>query len=304
MTVAYLAKKGYIDEITKHLSHGYQIYDHLIVTDDEYFPLPWVKNVVFEPEVKSFSSINEAAKFLLSVHKNWAYYATSAGRRGALIAEKLPNFIKKPIHFMERESLNPMGFYTLLDQNTLLYSKNTRSPFPLGKTHLEEFPNDPPSRAYLKIIEAFYTMGERPTKGDLCIEIGASPGGWTWVAEKLAGEVHTFDRAPLGYNHASHVIHSQANAFTLDPSIFYEKNIAAKEFEKVWLISDIICYPEMQLEFVKKWIDSGYIDRIVATIKFQGEFSKSIIKEFLKVENSEIYHLFHNKHELTFFWKR
>jgi len=36
-------------------------------------------------------------------------------------------------------------------------------------------------------------------------------------------------------------------------------------------------------------------------LKFQGEVDLNIIKEFEKIEGSQVLHLFHNKHELTWF---
>ena len=55
----------------------------------------------------------------------------------------------------------------------------------------------PPNRAYLKLWEALTLLGRRPGPGELCLDLGASPGGWTWVLAKLGARVIAVDKAPL-----------------------------------------------------------------------------------------------------------
>ncbi len=55
----------------------------------------------------------------------------------------------------------------------------------------------PPSRAYLKLWEALVRFGRWPAPGDRCLDLGASPGGWTWVLAKLGANVTAVDKAPL-----------------------------------------------------------------------------------------------------------
>jgi 23S rRNA (cytidine2498-2'-O)-methyltransferase len=67
-----------------------------------------------------------------------------------------------------------------------------------------------------------------------------------------------------------------------------------------WLFSDVICYPEKLLEFVRLWAASGKVRRMLCTIKFQGAADPAVIAEFQKL--GRVLHLHHNKHELT--WVR
>jgi integrase len=46
-----------------------------------------------------------------------------------------------------------------------------------------------PSRAYLKLWELFTLIGEHPRPGELCLDLGSSPGGWTWVLQRLGARV-------------------------------------------------------------------------------------------------------------------
>ena len=54
-----------------------------------------------------------------------------------------------------------------------------------------------PSRAYLKLWEAFTVLGIRPAPGDFCIDLGASPGGWTWVLQSLGARVLSIDKGSV-----------------------------------------------------------------------------------------------------------
>ena len=51
------------------------------------------------------------------------------------------------------------------------------------------------------------------------------------------------------------------------------------------------------------WIEADVTRRIVCTIKFQGEINLEAQDSFSAIPQSQIVHLFQNKHELTFMWK-
>ncbi len=71
-----------------------------------------------------------------------------------------------------------------------------------------------------------------------------------------------------------------------------------------WLFSDIIAYPTRLLALARRWIASGRAARIVMTIKFQGETDHDTADAFAAIPGGHVLHLWHNKHELTFFWQR
>jgi 23S rRNA (cytidine2498-2'-O)-methyltransferase len=64
----------------------------------------------------------------------------------------------------------------------------------------------------------------------------------------------------------------------------------------------VACYPDRLLELVERWIRSGRAQRIVATVKLQGSWNPHQTAGFLNLPGAKLVHLFHNKHELTFFW--
>jgi len=67
----------------------------------------------------------------------------------------------------------------------MLASPTKTSPFVDGACRSVELRTGPPSRAYLKFWEACTRLGARPEPGDTCIDLGASPGGWTWAMARL-----------------------------------------------------------------------------------------------------------------------
>ena len=69
-----------------------------------------------------------------------------------------------------------------------------------------------------------------------------------------------------------------------------------------WLLCDVACYPERLLQLITTWIESHRCLRIVATVKLQGTWEPAQTAALAAVPGSGLLHLFHNKHELTFFW--
>lgn len=292
---AYLAPVGYekqlLGEIEPTASYG-----RLYVTEKEpRHPVLWAQNIWHNPFIAPFDSISEAAHLLKGLQRNWVHYPHVEHRRGALIQEKLPYLSLKALKFPTQLPRQPLGSWTLLDKNTLLAAAHCSSPYPHGQMLFEECPHGPPSRAYLKLWEALTLLGTRPGPTSKCLEIGASPGGWTWVLAKLGAQVLAVDRSPLDPLVAAMPgIRFQAgNAFACLP-------------EKIgpvdWIFSDVACYPEKLLEWVHLWLQSGHSPHFVCTLKFQGTPSYAIAQEFLKIPGSQVLHLGYNKHELT--WMR
>ena len=104
------------------------------------------------------------------------------------------------------------------------------------------------------------------------------------------------DRAALDprVEEMANVTVRRENAFAIDP---------ACEGVVDWVFSDVIAYPARLLEMVQKWIESGRTKRIVCTLKFQGATDHEAAEAFAAIPGGRVWHLFHNKHELTFVWQ-
>jgi len=252
----------------------------------------WTANIWRDPERLAIASIADGAAQLRTRQRNWALYPHHLHRRASLIAEHLPHVSAKPLVFPAPAPQAPLGSWTLLDEGTILASADCTNPFPNGEARFVEDREGPPNRAYLKLWEALTLIGRRPGPGDLCLDLGASPGGWSWVLAKLGSRVIAVDKAPLAPSVTAMpgVEVRQASAFSIEPASLGPVD---------WLFSDVICYPTRLLSLVERWIATGLARNLVCTIKFQGATDHAAARRFAAIPNSRLLHLHHNKHELT-----
>ncbi len=257
----------------------------------------WALNIWTDPREMPVPSIGIAADSLRAIQRNWGYLPCDHNSRAGLITERLPRLRPRPLKFPCAAPIGHLGAWTMLGYDRMLVSPTQTSPFVNGEVSFEEDRTGPPSRAYLKLWEACMRLGAWPQPGEICLDLGASPGGWTWAIASLGARVTAVDRAPLDPEIAAMagVSVRQESAFGIDP---------ANEPALDWLFSDIIAYPQRLLDLVKTWIDSGRVRRIVCTLKFQGATDHASAEAFAALPGGRVLHLFHNKHELTFLWQR
>jgi 23S rRNA (cytidine2498-2'-O)-methyltransferase len=307
----YLAHKDFTNELVEELQNVREQHGRLIVADATNGQTVWAQDVWFEPEEIKFASINEAAKALKSIGKNWVLFSVACHRRAKLIQEKLPKYSGGRIEFpsglpwclpegkhlaMTSTHNHHFGCWSLIDEHTIIASTHTHKNAPCGIYEFVEDKKFPPNRAYLKLWEVFTSLNIAPKKGEVCLDLGSSPGGWTWVLQQLGAHVISVDKAPLNPKIAklSNIQFVQQSAFSLDP----------KHHEPVdWLFSDVICYPDRLYTFVKRWLDSGKCKNFVCTVKLQdrtnGTDTTDMTNRFRRIEGSKLLHLYHNKHEVT-----
>ncbi len=295
---AYLASEGLSEPLLKEIDGVIAVHDWLILSSKPFVNAHWAQNIWKNPVTLPIDSINDAAKKLKSIQPNWCLYSFTLHRRTQLIQRKLNSKKLKAQIFPSSLSKYPLGSCCLLDKNTLLASADCSSPFPNGEPSFIEDKNGPPNRAYLKLYEALALAGKTPVEGEFCIDVGGSPGGWAWVIQKCGAEVLSIDRSPLDekISNLKGVSFEKRDAFSLLPAEFIEKGQSVD-----WLFSDVICYPEKLYDWLSVWIDSGICKNFICTIKLKGEPETAIIKKFAAIPRSKVIHLFHNKHELTFF---
>ncbi len=296
MTTAYLAAEGFeaqlIDELALAGVRVRRRLHRLFVCDDPPVAAAWAANTWFDVETITVSSIGDAAKALRERQRSWAVYAPEHHGRAALVQAKLPHVSAKPLALGDTAPTAPLGSWTLLAPTVVLAAARCASPFPNGEPRFVEDRERPPSRAYLKLWEALVRIGRRPSVGDRCLDLGASPGGWTWLLAQFGADVLAVDKAPLDPTVAAlpGVTWRQGNAFGLDPAV---------DGPVDWLCSDVIAYPDRLLELVERWIEADAARTIVCTIKFQGPTDHDIVGRFATLPDAQVFHLHHNKHELT-----
>ena len=293
---AYLAPEGLVAELVRELGGAVAgSIDRLVIAHGSPRNAAWAANVWLEPRRLPIASIGDAVKQLKAIQRNWALLPLGHHRRAALIEEQLPKVSAKPLTFGEPAPTAALGSWTLLAPDMLLVSPSCSSPFKNGEPAFVEDKEGPPNRAYLNLWETFTLLGVAPGPGEICLDLGASPGGWSWVLQKLGVKVIAVDKAPLDPKIASlpGVLIRQQSAFALEPS-------DAGRID--WLFSDVICYPQRLLKLVRRWLDAGFTGRCVCTLKFQAETDFDAMAGFAAIPGSRLMHLHHNKHELT--WVR
>ena len=293
--VVYLAARGFerdlMDELALNGVHVREVKERLVLADG-LFHSAWAQNIWLEPFFQPIASVGEAVRTLKSIQRNWKLHAVDFHRRAALIEQQLPPVKAKPLAFGAPVPTSPLGSWTLWDRDTLLVSAKCSSAFPDGEVNFEEDKVNPPSRAYLKLWETFTLLGQGPKPGELCLDLGAAPGGWTWVLASMGARVYSIDKAPLDerVDAMSGVEHHIGSGFGLEP----------KDTGRVdWLFSDMACYPERLLGTVKRWMEADAAENFVCTLKLQGETDHAIVQAFRDIPGSEVLHLSCNKHELT-----
>jgi len=118
-----------------------------------------------------------------------------------------------------------------------------------------------PSRAFAKLLEAELRLGHRIETGERCVDLGASPGSWTYVALNRGARVVAVDRSVLREDlmrHPKLTFHS-GDAFAFEP-----------EAPVDWLLCDVIAAPERSIGLVRSWLKSGWCRKFIVTIKFKG----------------------------------
>ena len=291
----FLAPDGFLAELQQELGDAVRAtYGRLVLAHGPEKPVAWAANVWRDPVEIPIASISDAAKKLRAIQRNWALYSFAHHRRAALIAEKLPKVSAKPLAFGASAPKAALGSFALLAPDRILAAASCASPFPNGEVHFVE-DRTAPSRAYLKLWELFTRLDARPEKGERCLDLGASPGGWTWVLQRLGANVLAVDKAALDPRIARlpGVEEKRESAFALDPRAIGKVD---------WLFSDIVCYPKRLLALAHKWLAAGSVRNFVCTVKFQGATDFAAIAEFEAIPGSRLIHLHHNKHELT--WVR
>lgn len=297
--VVHLAADGHrqalIDELVHRGDRIVDAIDSLIFVHGTSGPAAWARNSWLAPAEYRVASIGEAARLLASVQRNWHLHSISHHRRARLIADKLAPIRFRPLGFPAPVPSAPLGVFGLLDRDRLLASPLCSSAFADGRPVFAEDREGPPNRAYLKLWEALTLARTQPGPGDVCLDLGASPGGWTWVLNQLGADVVAVDRAPLVPELAAapRVTTHRGDAFGL--------TVADLDRRPDWILSDLIAYPARILALARYWCRACPQAGIVITVKCQGVVDPAEIDHFLAIDNARLRHLSANKHELTFF---
>ena len=137
------------------------------------------------------------------------------------------------------------------------------APWPLGIPRLRLLP-DAPSRSALKLEEALLTLLDDGERGRLLREgmhaadLGAAPGGWTWVLSRHGLRVSAIDNGPL----RQHVLdtglveHLRADGFQWQPPRPLD-----------WMVCDMVEQPRRVAERMATWLREGWCRQSIFNLK-------------------------------------
>ncbi|KRG71243.1 23S rRNA (cytidine(2498)-2'-O)-methyltransferase RlmM [Pseudoxanthomonas dokdonensis] len=196
---------------------------------------------------------SDAAKPLAGLARSFANALRPALRRqGLLSARENPRLPRLHVVFVD-------GQHAFVGRN----EAGDGAPWPLGIPRLKLLP-DAPSRSALKLEEALLSLLDGQQREQLlkagmtAADLGAAPGGWTWVLTRQHLRVSSIDNGPLRQHvmDTGLVEHLRADGFHWKP----EKPLD-------WMVCDMVEQPRRVAERMATWFREGWCRHAVFNLK-------------------------------------
>lgn len=249
-------------------------------------------NTWLNPQLIRFKSISDAAKKLKSIQKNWIHVPNVNFRKAQLISDQLAPIKAKVISLAKPIPDSPIGHWTLISDDTMIAASACTSKVPNGIYNFEEN-KEPPSRAYLKLWELFKRIGFIPNPESTCLDLGASPGGWSWVLSNLTNEVISIDKSPLINLDKKNIRFVKHDILKTDWHKFIDKID--------WIFCDAALDPDKIIPIIDRIIKDYPKISFVCTLKQKGCTLTKETNRLLYCRNSKVISLYNNKHEFTWY---
>ncbi len=171
-----------------------------------------------------------------------------------------------------------------------------------------------PSRSFLKIEEAYGVLGCEPQAGEVVVDLGAAPGGWSYSAAKRGARVIAVDNGPLKGGALGHALieHRREDAFGFRVGVVDRGEGPLPTLAGVgradWLFCDLVEEPHHVLRgIVGPWLESGWCRRFVVNLKFGRVDPVALLREVRAADSLfsrcatdvRVRHLYHDREELT-----
>jgi 23S rRNA (cytidine2498-2'-O)-methyltransferase len=174
------------------------------------------------------------------------------------------------------------------------------APWPMGIARLR-MPSGAPSRSTLKLAEAFaqFVPGRDFEPGLTAVDLGASPGGWTWQLVKRGFHVVAVDNGPMdaALMDSGQVRHRRDDGFHYRPP----EPVA-------WMVCDMVESPSRIARLVASWIANGWCSECIFNLKLpmkkrfeEVERCRALIDEALGGGGYylRLKQLYHDREEVT-----
>lgn len=153
-----------------------------------------------------------------------------------------------------------------------------------------------PSRASMKLEEAFAWLGFGPEANDHCVDLGAAPGGWTWVLLQRGANVVAIDRANMKPElmRDKRMKHLRDNAFEYTPPRPVD-----------WLVCDVVCKPNEIATVLARWGKRGHARYLVSNVKLPMKQRIPVVQEVVALlqkngwKHIRTRQLYHDRDEIT-----
>jgi 23S rRNA (cytidine2498-2'-O)-methyltransferase len=137
------------------------------------------------------------------------------------------------------------------------------SPWPMGVPRLRQS-SEAPSRSALKLEEALLTLLEPAERerllkpGMRAADLGASPGGWSWVLAKQHVRVLAVDNGPMAESALATALveHVRADGFSWKPPQAQD-----------WLVCDMVESPRRVAARMAEWFAHGWCKHAIFNLK-------------------------------------
>jgi 23S rRNA (cytidine2498-2'-O)-methyltransferase len=133
------------------------------------------------------------------------------------------------------------------------------APWPMGIARLR-MPSGSPSRSTLKLAEAFmqFVPGREFEPGLTAVDLGASPGGWSWQLVKRGFHVVAVDNGPMdaALLDTGQVKHRRTDGFHYTPPDPVD-----------WMVCDMVESPSRIAALVARWIGEGWCRECIFNLK-------------------------------------
>lgn len=139
----------------------------------------------------------------------------------------------------------------------VLLARLAPSLYPGGRQR-HRMPKGAPARSALKLTEALSWLGHGPESGEVCVDLGAAPGGWSHVLLERRCHVVAIDLGSLAPALARRpgLEHVRMNAFHFEPEIPAD-----------WLLCDMAYRPLEVASLLAKWGRRHWARFLIANIK-------------------------------------
>lgn len=170
----------------------------------------------------------------------------------------------QPVPFTPADSLvqliltGPEDAFLSVAQAPLPFEqRHLLSPYPGGEIPVMS-DKTAPSRAFAKLAEGELRLGRPIRSGETCVDLGAAPGSWTYLARRRGARVIAVDRSPL------------RDDLLRDPQVDFQSGDAFRYVPPRpvdWLLCDVIAASGRTAGLLLEWLRRGWCRQFVVTLK-------------------------------------